>query len=78
MWNYKCGNRGNCQLYDQTKFRYYINLTAVALTSVGVFFDVLIWFYGKNIDLYGEEEARRQKELNKRNQPISPLLSKRS
>lgn len=30
IWNYKCGKRGNCQLYDQTQFRYNINLSAMS------------------------------------------------
>lgn len=29
VWNFKCKERGNCQLYDQTAFRYYFNVTAM-------------------------------------------------
>lgn len=25
VWNYQCGKRGDCQLYDQEAFRYSIN-----------------------------------------------------
>lgn len=58
VWTEKCsGSRGNCQLYDQRAFRYIINLTALSLTTIGVFFDILVWKYGKNLDLYGEREA---------------------
>lgn len=58
VWTEKCsGSRGNCQLYDQRAFRYIINLTALSLTTIGVFFDVLVWKFGKNLDLYGEREA---------------------
>jgi hypothetical protein len=59
------GRRGNCQFYDQRLFRYYINLTAFFLTGIGVFFDVLVWKFGKNLDLYGEREEemmKRQKD----------------
>lgn len=64
VWTEQCsGRRGNCQLYDQRRFRYLINLTALALTSIGVFFDVLVWKFGKNLDLYGErEEEMKQKQ----------------
>lgn len=61
VWTEECGKRGNCQLYDQRLFRYYINLTALGLTAIGVFFDVLVWWYGRTLDLYGEREALEQK-----------------
>lgn len=67
VWTEQCsGRRGNCQLYDQRRFRYYINLTAFALTSIGVIFDFLVWKLGKNLDLYGEREEemlKKEKEL---------------
>ena len=28
----------------------------LGLTSIGVFFDILVWQYGKNLDLYGEAD----------------------
>lgn len=74
-WNYKCGNRGNCQLYNQTTFRYYLNLTALSLTFIGVLFDALVWYHGKDVDLYGEKEEEQRKQLQRQNQPISPLIS---
>lgn len=67
VWTEQCsGRKGNCQLYDQRRFRYYINLTAFFLTGIGVFFDVLVWKYGKNLDLYGEreEEMLKKKQTN--------------
>lgn len=70
VWTEQCsGRRGNCQLYDQRLFRYYINLTALCLTSIGVFFDVLVWKFGKNLDLYGEreEEMLQKKQKDSRN-----------
>lgn len=89
VWTEQCsGRKGNCQLYDQRRFRYYINLTvtvyalfmfsliicflidhtqAFLLTGIGVFFDVLVWKFGKNLDLYGEREQemlqRKQRDL---------------
>lgn len=64
VWTEECGKRGNCQLYDQRLFRYYINLTALGLTAIGVFFDVLVWWYGRTLDLYGEREALEQKKTS--------------
>ncbi|XP_055644235.1 solute carrier organic anion transporter family member 74D isoform X2 [Toxorhynchites rutilus septentrionalis] len=68
VWTEECGKRGNCQLYDQRLFRYSINLTALALTAIGVFFDVLVWWYGRTLDLYGDREAEKIKTI-KASQP---------
>uniref|UniRef100_A0A182PDY0 Solute carrier organic anion transporter family member n=1 Tax=Anopheles epiroticus TaxID=199890 RepID=A0A182PDY0_9DIPT len=68
VWTEECGKRGNCQLYDQKLFRYYINITALCLTSVGVFFDGLVWWYGKTLDLYGEREIAEQQQRQQQHQ----------
>ncbi|XP_052896368.1 solute carrier organic anion transporter family member 74D [Anopheles moucheti] len=76
VWTEECGKRGNCQLYDQKLFRYYINITALCLTSVGVFFDGLVWWYGKTLDLYGEreiaEQQQRQQQQQQQNNKVHP------
>lgn len=77
IWNYKCGKRGNCQLYNTTQFRYNVNIAAMALTFIGVTFDVLVWYYCKNIDLYGDEEQKKLTNQDRQRKPISPLLSKK-
>lgn len=60
IWTEKCGEKGNCQLYDQDEFRYYLNLTAVCFTSIGVFFDILVWHYGKSLVLYGDDDETKK------------------
>lgn len=57
IWGQKCGQRGNCQLYDKDLFRYYINVTSFAFTACGVVFDVLVWYYGKNLVLYDDDNG---------------------
>lgn len=77
IWNYKCGKRGNCQLYNTTQFRYNVNIAAMALTFIGVTFDVLVWYYCKDIDLYGDDEQKKLTSQDRQRKPISPLLSKK-
>uniref|UniRef100_A0A182J4Z2 Solute carrier organic anion transporter family member n=1 Tax=Anopheles atroparvus TaxID=41427 RepID=A0A182J4Z2_ANOAO len=74
VWTEECGKRGNCQLYDQKLFRYYINITALCLTSIGVFFDGLVWWYGKTLDLYGEREMaeQQQRQQQAQSQKVHP------
>lgn len=75
VWTEQCnGRKGNCQLYDQKLFRYYVNLTAFCLTSIGVFFDVLVWKNGRHLDLYTErtdEEMRQQKKAKSNNNNLT-------
>jgi hypothetical protein len=66
VWGTKCGQRGNCWLYDGERLRYAFNLTAAAFTCIGAVFDCLVWYYVKDLDLYDEEKNvinRRKKEL---------------
>lgn len=58
VWNVaECGGgRGNCQLYDQAAFRWSINVVAVALTAVAVYFDWQVWWHSKGVDLYGDRD----------------------
>lgn len=63
IWGQKCGHRGNCQLYDKELFRYYLNITSFGFTAVGVFFDILVWYYGKNLDLYGDDTKHDVKDI---------------
>ncbi|XP_037811901.1 solute carrier organic anion transporter family member 74D [Lucilia sericata] len=76
-WTKTCSGNGNCQIYDQSAFRYLVNTVAFSLTAIGVVFDILVWYHGRHLDLYGEREAQRLEEKERRNKPITPLLAKK-
>lgn len=41
------------------------------LTTIGVMFDLLVWYYGKNLDLYGDRDKEDAgKTLTKENNVI--------
>lgn len=63
-WSYKCGGLGNCQLYDPLLFRLYLHRTAAFFIGIGTFFDILVWCYGKNVDLYGTGDQENNKETH--------------
>lgn len=63
VWGQKCGQRGDCQLYDKDLFRYYVNITSFAFTALGVLFDILVWYYSKTLVLYGDESDQNAKNL---------------
>ncbi|XP_016987868.1 solute carrier organic anion transporter family member 4C1 [Drosophila rhopaloa] len=78
VWTKTCSGNGNCQLYDQTRFRYSLNFLSCTLTLIGLFFDYLVWYYGRTLDIYGDKEAKEEERANRRDQPITPLLAKKS
>lgn len=41
VWGSKCGRQGNCQLYDQTLFRYYVN--GLSVCKYSSIFVILLW-----------------------------------
>lgn len=65
IWNNKCGRKGNCLLYDPTKFRFRLHTTGTFLLSFAVFFDFLIWYYGRGLDLYGDLSNDKPKTIEK-------------
>ena len=36
------------------------------MTSVGAFLDTLVWYYGKNLDLYGDNDKKENENKSKR------------
>ncbi|EDX04811.1 GD22119 [Drosophila simulans] len=78
VWTKTCNGNGNCQLYDQTRFRYSLNFLSCMLTFMGLLFDYLVWYYGRNLDIYGDKEAKEEERANRKDQPITPLLAKKS
>lgn len=51
--------------------------TVLGFTAIGVVFDVLVWYHGRHLDLYGEREKERTEEIERKTKPITPLLAKR-
>ncbi|XP_011500421.1 PREDICTED: solute carrier organic anion transporter family member 5A1 [Ceratosolen solmsi marchali] len=63
VWDTSCKNRGNCWFYHRDNFRYYINLTAACMCLVGVFFDLIVCYLSKGIDLYGDNDEVDKKTI---------------
>ncbi|XP_059483092.1 solute carrier organic anion transporter family member 74D [Neocloeon triangulifer] len=56
IWDESCGKRGNCSLYEKSKFRYFMNVGAASITLIAVILDLVVWYLGKDLDLYGADE----------------------
>ena len=63
----ECGEQSNCLLYDLDKMRKYLMLTTASIMSIGVLFDVAVWWYCKDVEIFSPEnepeEAEDQQEL---------------
>lgn len=78
LWNYKCGRRGDCQLYNPVKFRVDVHTASAIFIILAAIFELLVWYYGKNLSLYGDEETKEIKEgTDKDESPESQPLTKR-
>ncbi|KAG8232805.1 hypothetical protein J437_LFUL007959 [Ladona fulva] len=56
VWDKSCGRRGNCWLYHQEYFRFYLNSTAAVFTFIAVVLDGVVCYLGKDLELYKEDE----------------------
>lgn len=63
VWGKTCSGTGNCWLYDVESLRYIMNLTAASFVTIGVLFDVGVWYFVKNLKIYDEPEDDDQ-EMN--------------
>lgn len=70
-WSYKCGQRGNCQLFDPLMFRYLLHVTSAGFILLGVFFDLLVWYYGRDLELYGEDDEKKVADDSPEIQPLN-------
>lgn len=65
IWEESCGSRGNCWFHHGRNFRYLVNISSAGFSIIGVLFDVAVCYLGKNLDLYGAQEADRRREFIK-------------
>ncbi|KAK7072234.1 hypothetical protein SK128_004077 [Halocaridina rubra] len=67
IWDKTCGKFGNCWLYDSDKFRIIIHMVPAVLIFISVFGDIVVYYYSRQLDLYGiaEEEIDLEQTKNK-------------
>ncbi len=65
IWEKTCNKRGNCWIYDQNKFRYYLHGSAFAFMTVGSLFDLGIIFMSSKIKNFYDDEKKVTDEKTK-------------
>ncbi|KRX66412.1 Solute carrier organic anion transporter family member 1C1 [Trichinella sp. T9] len=68
LWNKKCGQQGSCSIYDSDKLRNrYFGFNGI-LRLIGLFFDIAVCYYAKDLRLMsenGEDDVRRTTNLKR-------------
>lgn len=62
VWDKNCGVQGNCWLYDSDKFRIILHLVPAVLVLISVLGDIVVYYYSRQLDLYGEREDEVEME----------------
>ena len=57
VWAERCGKRGNCLVYDADKLRHNFCGLTTAVLLVGFVFDLGVWYYIKDVEIYDAEEG---------------------
>ena len=52
LWQKECGETTNCMLYDKEAMRRTMMLTTAGIMSVGVLFDIGVWYYAKVVVIF--------------------------
>lgn len=60
VWGKTCTGKGNCWLYDSGSLRYNLNLFASLFVIVGTLFDVIVWYYVKDLKIFDEKVQERE------------------
>lgn len=70
VWGKTCTGTGNCWLYDSEFLRYNLNLFASLFVVVGTLFDVVVWYYVKDLKIFDDkvqenelDEVGKEEEL---------------
>nr|XP_018907628.1 PREDICTED: solute carrier organic anion transporter family member 2B1-like [Bemisia tabaci]XP_018907629.1 PREDICTED: solute carrier organic anion transporter family member 2B1-like [Bemisia tabaci] len=70
VWGKTCGRKGNCWLYNNRQLKNIIVYTATALVSIGLLFDLGVWFYSKELKIFDEEPEKEPEKKEKRSSII--------
>ena len=70
LFQRECGETTNCMLYDLPLMRKTLMLTTAFIMSIGVVFDIAVWYYCKDVHIFDpkeEQEAQREPEQKEQN-----------
>ncbi|GBL94482.1 Solute carrier organic anion transporter family member 3A1 [Araneus ventricosus] len=63
VWEESCSKTGNCWLYDSDKFRYFLDGMSMLLISIGICFDIVVFFLSDRLtNFYGEDDEDKQSD----------------
>ncbi|XP_065345620.1 solute carrier organic anion transporter family member 74D-like [Cloeon dipterum] len=63
LWGMTCGKTGNCWIYDADKLRYYVYMPIFGCLFIGTLWDIGVWYYVKDLQMYDDDEPTKDFEL---------------
>ena len=62
VWDERCGESLNCLVYDTDRLRRSLTYTSAALLFLGCLADSGVWYFCKNLKIYGEDDESSRSE----------------
>uniref|UniRef100_A0A1B0CRW9 Solute carrier organic anion transporter family member n=1 Tax=Lutzomyia longipalpis TaxID=7200 RepID=A0A1B0CRW9_LUTLO len=56
LWGKTCSGTGNCWRYDGPSLRYFLNSVTSLSIAVAVVFDIIVWYYVRDLVVFDEKE----------------------
>lgn len=63
VWGKTCSGSGNCWLYDGETMRYSLNTIASIFILIGVVFDVGVWYFVKDLQIFDHTDGQMELSL---------------
>ena len=58
IWQESCGQKGNCWIYDQDKFKIYLHTSSFAFMTMGTILDAIMIYFSKRMThLYDDDDV---------------------
>ncbi|XP_058797997.1 solute carrier organic anion transporter family member 74D [Phymastichus coffea] len=83
VWEYACGEKGACWLYDSNVFRMFFHGTTGSIMALAFIFDLIVWYKAGSINFVDEQEhegatAEEMANLNMLSEDIEYPPAKRN
>jgi len=63
LFQRECGETTNCMLYDLPLMRKTLMLTTAFIMSIGVIFDIAVWYHCKDVHIFDPKEEQEAQEV---------------
>ena len=77
LFQMECGETTNCMIYDLVKLRKSLMYTTAFIMIVGVMFDVGVWYYAKDVNIFAPNDNEEDdKKVDENDAKVSEMPEK--